>query len=55
MVPEGAKRQFNVYLPEELVKRVKHAAIEAEARLNEFVEEALRRHLARVEKKRRKR
>ena len=39
------KRQFNVYLPEELIKRVKVAAIEDEQRLSEFVSIALQEYL----------
>ena len=35
------KKQFNVYLPEPLIKRVKHASIESEQRLSEFVADAL--------------
>jgi len=44
------KRQFNVYLPEELIKRVKHAAVETEQRLSDFVAEVLEAYLDREEK-----
>lgn len=40
--PKPARKQFNVYLPPELVKRVKLAALEADQSLSDFVEEALR-------------
>lgn len=39
-------QQFNVYLPRELVRRVKHAAVDEGVSLSRFVEEALERHLA---------
>ena len=45
------KRQFNLYLPETLIKRVKHAAIEAEQRLSEFVADALEAYLEGGEQK----
>ena len=42
----SAVKQFKVYLPEELVRDLKHAAIETEQSLSAFVADAIRAHLA---------
>lgn len=49
MAYEG-KQQFNVYLPPELIRRVKHAAVDADTSLSGYVERVLGLHLDRVER-----
>jgi hypothetical protein len=41
-------KQFNVYLPVELIRAVKHHAVETEQSLSSIVEAALSDHLDRV-------
>jgi len=43
----GEVKQFNVYLPVELVKRVKHHAVDTEQSLSSIVAAALEEHLDR--------
>lgn len=42
-VPDRA--QFNIYLPRELIRQVKHAAVDAGQSLSGYVEGVLRGHL----------
>lgn len=45
-----AKQQFNVYLPADLVRQVKHASVDANVSLSVFVERVLEDHLRRINK-----
>jgi predicted HicB family RNase H-like nuclease len=47
--PPAEKQQFNIYLPPELIRRVKHAAVDEATSLSKLVEDALIAHLDRLE------
>lgn len=44
-----SEQQFNVYLPTDLVRRIKHAAIDEGMSLKRFTARALEHELARLE------
>jgi hypothetical protein len=46
MTAYEGKQQFNVYLPPDLIKAVKHASIDAGLSQSSFVEQILRAHIA---------
>ncbi|MEV7045760.1 CopG family transcriptional regulator [Amycolatopsis sp. NPDC051061] len=50
-MPEPAKRQFSVYLPVELIRRVKHASVDADESLSAYVERVLEDHLRQSEER----
>ena len=43
---QAAKRQFSVYLPNDLIRRVKHASVDADESLSSFVERVLEDYLS---------
>jgi predicted transcriptional regulator len=51
MSEQEKKQQFNIYLPPGLIRRVKHAAIDSDRSLSDFVEAALKAYLEAQQKK----
>jgi predicted HicB family RNase H-like nuclease len=48
---ENAKQQFNVYLPPELVRRVKYRALDEQLSLSDLVDRALQAYLRQPRRK----
>ena len=49
-MPADEKQQFNIYLPATLVRRVKHASVDANQSLSAFVETALEAYLQQLDR-----
>ena len=45
------KQQFNIYLPAALIRRVKHASVDANQSLSAFVETALEAYLQQLDRR----